>query len=141
MQKRHEEVLTDREAEVLTAEIERQLREIGPRRTTTYRGEGDEPSPVPERQKSEVERVTGQRFGDFIRRFRAAARRDLCQEGGMLHERWRRVRELSSEERTRSLALVLSALGLVDWKALIVPVVVIVTHLGVETLCEEPDGA
>jgi len=134
------EVLTDREVEVLTAEIERQLREIGPRKTVTYRG-GGEPSRVPERQEREVERVTGQPFGSFFRRFRVAARRDLCREGGVLHERWRQVRDLSSEERTKSLALVLSALGVIDWKALIVPVVVIVTHLGVETLCEEPIDA
>jgi hypothetical protein len=140
MAKEHEEVLTDREAEVLTAEIERQLREIGPRRTGTFRG-GDGPPRVPERQEREVEHVTGQPFRDFFRRFRAAARRDLCQEGGMLHGRWRQARELSSEERTKSLALVLSALGVIDWKALIVPVVVIVTHLGVETLCEEPTDA
>lgn len=126
---------------MLTAEIERQLQEIGPQRTGTYRSGGGEPSRVPERQKHEVEQVTGQPFRDFFRRFRAAARRDLCQEGGMLHERWRQVRELSSEERTKSLALVLSALGVIDWKALIVPVVVIVTHLGVETLCEEPTDA
>jgi hypothetical protein len=138
MANEHEEVLTDREVEVLTAEIERQLREIGPRRT--YRG-GDEPSRVPERQKREVEQVTGQPFRDFFRRFRTVARRDLCQEGGILHERWRQVRDLSSEERTKSLALVLSALGVIDWKALIVPVVVIVTHFGVETLCEEPTDA
>lgn len=137
MANEHAEVLTDREVEAFTAEIERQLREIGPRAAVVYRG-GAEPSRVPVRQEREVEEVTGQPFGDFFRRFRAAARRDLCREGGILHDRWRQIRDLSSEERTKSLALVLSALGVIDWKALVVPVVVIVTHLGVETLCEEP---
>ncbi|HEU4451504.1 MAG TPA: hypothetical protein VFR81_00550 [Longimicrobium sp.] len=141
MANEHAEVLTDREVEVLTAEIERQLREIGPRRRVVYRGGGGEPARVPERQERAVEEVTGQPFRDFFRRFRAAARRDLCREGGILHERWKQVRELSSEERTKSLALVLSALGVIDWKALVVPVVVIVTHLGVETICEESTEA
>ncbi|HEX2210997.1 MAG TPA: hypothetical protein VHG93_25160, partial [Longimicrobium sp.] len=100
MTNEHADVLTDREVEVLTAEIERQLREIGPPTAVVYRG-GGEPSRVPERQEREVEAVTGQPFSDFFRRFRAAARRDLCREGGILHERWRKVRDLSSEERTK----------------------------------------
>lgn len=131
------DVLTDREAAEFAAEIERQLRELGPQGLGTRRG-GTEPSHLPERQRLEVERVTSQPFRSFLTRFRAVARRDLCDEGGMLHERWRQVRDMTTEERTKIFALVLSAIGLIDWKAIVVPVVVMFTHLGVETICQEP---
>lgn len=130
------EVLTEREVAVFSTEIERQLREIG-RQGVGTRGAAGGPSGVPELQSREVERVTGQPFRVFFARFRTAARKDLCKEGGMLHERWRQLRDASSVEHMKSLALVLSTLGLIDWKALVVPVVVIVTHLGVETICQE----
>jgi hypothetical protein len=69
----------------------------------------------------------------------AAARRDLCEEGGVLYEQWQKYADLENERTLAFVGGVLGTMGLTGGtgQAVAIAVTVILLHLGVKTVCEE----
>jgi len=74
-----------------------------------------------------------------MKRFLQAVRKDLCEEGGVLHEQWKKWGDLSNEKVLQSFGAILVAMGLTGnaLQTLAVASAVIVLHLGAKTICEE----
>jgi hypothetical protein len=90
-------------------------------------------------QTTSIEQTLGEPADSFLRRFARVARRDVCEEGGLLNKQWAQYQDLS---RADTLAVVGGALGLLGLAnpvvvAIAVPVTVIILHLGLRTFCEE----
>ena len=86
-----------------------------------------------------ISTITKEDPRSFWRRFKQAARRDLCEEGGVLHTQWKRYGDLSNEAVLKSFGAVLAAMGFSGnvLQMLAVALGVIVLHLGCKTICEE----
>ncbi len=74
----------------------------------------------------------------FIR-FGRAAHKDLCLEGGTLHDQWKRFGDLDNKDLIATFGPLLVSLGITGEVVpmVLVPVAVIVLHLSVKTICEE----
>ncbi len=90
-------------------------------------------------QTAAIEQLAGEPADSFLRKLARVARRDVCEEGGLLNKQWEQYQDLS---RADTLAVVGGALGLLGLAnpvvvAIAVPVTVIILHLGLRTFCEE----
>jgi hypothetical protein len=90
-------------------------------------------------QEGAIEAQVQEPVGDFLRRFARVARRDVCDEGGLLNRQWVKYQDLGRED---TIVVVAGALGLMGVAspvavAIAVPVTVIILHLGLRTFCEE----
>ncbi len=90
-------------------------------------------------QTAAIEQLAGEPADSFLRKLARVARRDVCEEGGLLNQQWAQYQDLS---RADTLAVVGGALGLLGLAnpvvtAIAVPVTVIILHLGLRTFCEE----
>jgi hypothetical protein len=90
-------------------------------------------------QRGAIEHAAAEPADSFLRKFARVARRDVCEEGGLLNQQWEQYQDLS---RADTLAVVGGALGLLGLAnpvvtAIAVPVTVIILHLGLRTFCEE----
>ncbi len=88
-------------------------------------------------QVGAIEKAVGEPTDGFLRKFARVARRDVCEEGGLLNQQWEKYQDLGRED-----TLVAGALGLMGIAnpvvvAIAVPITVIVLHLGLRTFCEE----
>ncbi|WP_417915675.1 hypothetical protein [Candidatus Electronema sp. JM] len=83
--------------------------------------------------------VTKEEPRSFWQKFKQAARRDLCEEGGVLYAQWQRHRDLSSKSVLESFGAVLVAMGYSGnaLQVLAVAAGVIVLHLGCTVICEQ----
>ena len=83
--------------------------------------------------------VTKEEPRSFWLRFKQAARRDLCEEGGTLYALWKKYHDLSNEEVLKSFGALLVGMGFSGnvLQMLAVALVVIVLHLGCAVICEE----
>jgi hypothetical protein len=84
----------------------------------------------------------GRTDGWFLRKFARVARRDVCEDSGLLNKQWEKYQDLSRED---TLVVVAGALGLMGIAnpvvvAIGVPITVIILHLGLRTFCEEYGG-
>lgn len=127
----------------LSAQIDQQLAQL---RDASAQAEfkGDEPDKqdIPDRLPAQwqvIAAATKEEPRSFWRRFKQAARRDLCEEGGVLYAQWQRYRDLSSRSVLESFGAVLAAMGFSGnaLQVLAVAVGVIVLHLGCTVICEE----
>lgn len=127
----------------LSLQIDQQLAEL--RNASEYaKSKGDEPGKqdIPERLPAQwqvIASVTKEEPRSFWRKFKQAARRDLCEEGGVLHAQWQRYRDLSSKSVLESFGAILAAMGYSGnaLQVLGVALVVIVLHLNCTVICEE----
>ena len=83
--------------------------------------------------------ATEEEADSFLRKFARVARRDVCEEGGLLNQQWEKYQDLGRED---TLVVVAGALGLMGLAnpvvvAIAVPITVIILHLGLRTFCEE----
>ena len=80
--------------------------------------------------------ATGEEAEGFLRKFGRASRRDLCEEGGVLYEQWKKYADLENE---KTIAFVGGVMGLAGQPltSAAIAVTVIMLHLGVKTMCEE----
>ena len=99
--------------------------------------------PRAQRQRQAIEQATGQDATTFLARFREAARKDLCEQGGMLHEQWKRLRDLVSKDTLNTFGGILIGMGLSGTALQIVAVAltVYVLHLGAEAFCAGGESA
>jgi hypothetical protein len=126
----------------LTAAVDRQLREVQTQPIGTDRSGMNEVQALRSQlaiQTAAIAQVTQEPADSFLRKFARVAKRDVCDEGGLLNKQWEQYQDLS---RADTLAVVGGALGLLGLAnpvvtAIAVPVTVIILHLGLRTFCEE----
>jgi hypothetical protein len=100
------------------------------------------PSKLPKPQTEQVDETVaaeGKDPEDFWTRFKAAAREDICTEGGVIHAQWKKWGDLSNKTVLQQLTAILVAMGFSGnaLQVLAVALGVIVVHLGVKTFCAE----
>ena len=127
----------------LSLQIDQQLRELhnAPPCAEVKSGEPHKQD-IPERlpaQWQAISTITKEEPRSFWRRFKQAARRDLCEDGGVLYAQWQRYRDLSSKSVLESFGAVLMAMGFSGnaLQILAVALGVIALHVGCKAICEE----
>ena len=123
----------------LTARIDAQLSTLYSNQQAKAR-EVEPPSTPPlVKQLSEIEQITQEKPRSFLIRLRKAARKDVCEEGGVLNAHWKKYKSLASKDVVQSFGPVLVAMGFsgVLLESLIVAVGVTVVHIGLTAFCEE----
>jgi hypothetical protein len=130
---------SDPEIQALAAAIDQQLADIEQTRTTSVQRSLEEPNAPLAPQASEIERITQEKPVTFLRKFRHAAKADLCEEGGVLNAQWQQWKDLASGDVVKNFGPVLVAMGFtgVLLETLVVAVGVIVIHIGLKAFCEE----
>ena len=90
-------------------------------------------------QKDAIAVATGEEAEGFLRKFGRAGRRDLCEEGGVLYEQWKKYADLENEKTIAFVGGVMGTMGLAGQPltSAAIAVTVIMLHLGVKTMCEE----
>ena len=129
--------------ESLSAQIDRQLAELQTDPSTAVQkgsepGKQDDPEYLPVQWRA-IEKNAKEPPRSFWQRFRQAARRDLCEEGGTLYALWKKYHDLSNEDVLKSFGALLAGMGFSGnaLNMLVVAVTVIVMHLGCKVICEE----
>ena len=130
---------SDPEIQALAAAIDQQLTDIEQTRTTSVQRSLEEPNAPLALQASEIERITQEKPVTFLKKFRQAAKADLCEEGGVLNAQWQQWKDLASGDVVKNFGPVLVAMGFtgVLLETLVVAVGVIVIHIGLKAFCEE----
>jgi hypothetical protein len=129
---------TPEDIEKLSAAIDTELRQLGAPGTALSRGRTIKEA-LGEKQKRAIEEATGQEAMSFLARFKAAARKDLCEKGGVLHTQWAKWKDLANKDIVKTFGGVLVGMGL-SGSALqiaVVAIAVYVLYLGVEAFCRE----
>ncbi|NEO83597.1 MAG: hypothetical protein F6J87_04955 [Spirulina sp. SIO3F2] len=125
--------------EALASRIDQEIAALGKVAPMAVQRSLDEPDAPLAKQVAEIQRVTGESARGFLRKFRRAAKADICEEGGVLSAQWQQWQDLASGDVVKSFGPILVAMGfsgaLLD--TVLVAVAVIVIHLGLKTFCEE----
>ena len=118
--------------------VQRGLKSFGPLNSETTDIEFSAPFPLAE-QVAEIERITQEKPTSFLKKFRQAAKQDICEEGGVLNAQWQRWQDLASTDVVKNFGPYLVAMGFVGGplESLVVAVGVIVIHIGLKAFCEE----
>ena len=88
------------------------LKTFGSPNSETSAIEFSAPDPLAE-QAAEIERITQEEPMRFLKKFRKAAKQDICEEGGVLNAQWKRWKDLASEDVVKSFGPYLVAMGFV----------------------------
>ncbi|MEO1386837.1 MAG: hypothetical protein AAFV85_05590 [Cyanobacteria bacterium J06634_6] len=90
-------------------------------------------------QAAEIERITQEKPVRFLKKFRRAAKQDICEEDGVLNAQWKKWKDLASEDVVKSFGPYLVAMGFsgVLLESLVVAVGVTVIHIGLVAFCED----
>jgi len=130
---------SDPEIQALAATIDQQLADIEQTRTTSVQRSLEKPNAPLAPQASEIERITQEKPVTFLKKFRKAAKADLCEEGGALNAQWQQWKDLASGDVVKNFGPVLVAMGFtgVLLETLVVAVGVIVIHIGLKAFCEQ----
>ena len=135
--------LTDAQIDVLAEQIDAQFRELNRASDGVVRG--DVQRNLPDKQRKAIEAATGEDAATFWRRFKAAARKDLCEEGGRLYAQWQRWRDLSTKDVVKVFSGVLAGMGFSGnfLSGTVVATGAIVLHIvlniGIQAICDEGD--
>jgi hypothetical protein len=122
----------------LSAEIDRKLLALGTPGTSLARGDTPEQA-LPETQRRALEQATGEDAMRFLKRFKRAAHRDLCEEGGVLYTQWQKWKDVSNKDLLRTIGPVLAAMGLTGGllQTAAVAVAIYILYLGIQAFCTE----
>lgn len=138
---------SEAELDALSAQVNSQLQALlaaAPDGATTR---GGKPSaaklPAAPDQQALIEKAAGEPFETFWEKYQRHAKRDLCLPGGMLHEQWKKYRDLESKSVVRVSYAWLAAMGIptasLGPAAVAVAVFVInaILKIGIDALCED----
>jgi hypothetical protein len=91
------------------------------------------------RQRRAIEEATGEEAIGFLRSFQAAARKDLCEPGGILYTQWHKWKDVTNREVLKTFGPVLVGMGLTGSPRQIaaVAIAVYVLYLGVQVFCQQ----
>lgn len=137
----NEMIFTEQELQTLSAEIDNQLNELAsePADEGHTKRIGTTKKAIPDKQKQQLEQVTQEDADTFMKKFARAAKKDLCEEGGLLHEQWKKYADLGNEDMLKTFSGILIGMGVSN--ALLataaVSVSVIVIHIGIKAFCED----
>ena len=122
----------------LSAEIDYQLEELQATSQRISKSVDDSDSPLA-RQRSAIEKVAHEPIAIFLKKFRKAAKSDLCDEGGKLNAQWQKWANLDNDEVVDRFSAILVTMGFTGnvLEILVVSLAVIVIHIGVKAFCEE----
>ena len=136
-------LFTDSEVATLSTEIDNQLRELenDPANEGISRAVRHRKKTVPSKQKQQLEQATGEKADSFLKKFARAAKKDLCQEGGVLYAESKKLGDLTNKSMLIIFGSILSGIGVpaVVLQTVVVTVSVIVIHIGIKAFCEECD--
>lgn len=98
--------------------------------------------PAAAKQRSVIEFASGEKFETFWQRYLRHARKDICLPGGLLHDQWKKWKDLESKSAVKVSYGVLAGMGISA--ASLGPVAVaasvflinVLLNVGIETLCE-----
>jgi hypothetical protein len=132
---------SDAELQTLSAEIDSQLMALAKESANDAINKriGHTPKTIPSQQKQQLEQATGESADSFMTKFIRAAKKDLCLEGGVLHEQWKKYGDLSNEDMIKTFSGVLIGMGISNafLATALVAVSVIVLHIGITVYCED----
>ncbi len=124
----------------LSAQIDQQLAQLRDKPAVSHLKDGnlikqDKPEHLPVQWRA-IAAVTKEEPRSFWQKFKQAARRDLCEEGGVLHTQWKKWGDLSSKSVLESFGAILMAMGISGnaLQVLAVALAVIVLHLGCKVI-------
>jgi hypothetical protein len=122
----------------LSDDIDTQLLELGAPGTGLAKGRTPGEA-LGEKQRQAIEAATGEDALTFLARFKQAARKDLCEEGGVLYSQWRKWKDVTNKDVLKSFGAVLVGMGLSGGPLQIaaVAIAVYVLYLGVQAFCAE----
>lgn len=139
--------LPDAELALLTGQVEEQLaalRAAPPDANALHKSItfGKRRLPAAPAQQAAIEDATGQPFESFWKKYLRHARKDLCLPGGILHDQWKKWRDLESKTATRTSYVWLAAMGIPTGS--LGPVAVAATvfllntvlNIGIDAVCE-----
>jgi hypothetical protein len=136
------ESLTTSEIDQLAAEVDQQLGELAQAPPIVSRA-GKLDLQTREKQRRAIEEATGQTIENFWKKYKRAARQDLCHPNGLLYKQWDRWRDLQSKDAVKVSYGILAGLG-VSGAALPAATVAatvlllnVVLNIGVKAVCEE----
>jgi hypothetical protein len=136
-------VFSEAELEILSVEIDRQLQELRQSKGAVMRGDEHETKGALVKQQETIESLTKEPMDSFMVKFGRAAKADICDEDGMLHQQWKKWGDLENKEALERLGAVLVAMGFagnVVLSQLAVVVVVVIAHIGLKAFCEDYGG-
>jgi ABC-type arginine transport system ATPase subunit len=128
----------------MSDEIDKQLRELQACFKSDIRtGKDQILESLPVSQIKVIESVTKEKTSDFMKKFSKKAKMDLCEEGGLLYQQWKKWGDLNNKDAIQSFGNILLGMGIGagNVQILIVAIVVIVVHIGIRVICEDyPDN-
>ncbi|MFZ9736719.1 MAG: hypothetical protein ACO3EZ_01780 [Prochlorotrichaceae cyanobacterium] len=135
------ESFSEKELQRLSDEVDTQLREIRTQVPTDLQKaitKSDRQQAL-DKQFAAIATATGEPPDSFLCKFARSARRDLCEEGGMLYEQWQTWADLTNKDTLNTYKAVLVSMGFTGEfiPMLVVALAVITLHLGAKTICEE----
>jgi hypothetical protein len=133
-------IFTSEEVATLSSEIDSQLRELRAGYDSGMKNlESETPESLPAKQSQAIEEITQENPKSFLKKFGRAAKSDLCEEGGLLNNQWKKWADLNNKDVIDKFGLLLVAMGFsgAGLEILVVAVAVIVIHIGVKAFCED----
>ncbi|CAN5455401.1 hypothetical protein BH24GEM3_BH24GEM3_16750 [soil metagenome] len=149
-------MLTDAQLAAMATEVDDQLASLQTVPTGRLRrlkgGPGAEDGlPDAPAQRELIEKVTGEPFETFWQKYRRHLRNDLCLPDGILHEQWRKYRDVESTSAVRVSYAWLAVMGIPTGSlaplavAATVFLLNVMVKVGIDAVCEgaagERDGA
>ena len=128
------------ELDRLSAEVDAQLQELQAAPAgAMFKSISGEEKALPAKQFAAIEQATGEPPEGFLRKFSRSARKDLCEEGGLLYGQWQQWADLRNEDTLKTFKAVLVSMGVTGevLPLVLVAATVITLHLGAKTICEE----
>ena len=135
-------LFTDQELQALSAEIDSQLIELANNPASeegNTRHTGHTPKTIPSKQKQQLELATQEDADSFMKKFARAAKHDVCEEGGIIHDTIEESGNMSKKGMLVIFGGILSGIGLpaAALHTTVVAVSVIVFHIGIKAFCED----
>jgi hypothetical protein len=134
-------IFTPEEITALSAEIDSQLAELRHVQNSEQKQGEDKISDekLLVKQTDAITKLTPQAPKSFLQKFGRAAKSDLCQDGGMLNQQWKKWGDLDNKDALERLGAVLVTMGFSGdvLSPLVVAVTVIVIHIGLKAFCED----
>jgi len=133
-------IFTDKEIEAMSDEIDKQLQELQSGvKPDMKKGKDEIPDSLPEKQRQAIEFVTKEKAVDFLKKFAKKAKVDLCEEGGLLYQQWKKWGDLKNKDVIQTFRDILIGIGIAsgNLQILIVAIAVIMIHLGIRVICED----
>lgn len=94
---------------------------------------------LPLKQSQVIAAITQENPESFLKKFARAAKQDLCEEGGLLYEQWKKFSDISNQDIINRFSVILAGMGIIasSIHPLVIAIAVIVIHIGLKAFCQE----